>query len=48
MDKLGRNTSYMASTLENKKQTDDYFYDHFLFHCSHLLAADAISNTIKY
>lgn len=48
MGKLGHNISYMASTLEIKKHSDDYFYYLLLFHCSHSLAADAISEIIKY
>lgn len=46
MDKLGHNISYMASTLEMKKQTDDYFY--YLFFISLFSFPDAISKIIKY
>lgn len=48
MGKLGHNISYMASTLEIKKHSDDYFYYLLSFHCSHSLAADAISEIMKY
>lgn len=48
MGKSGHNISYMVSTLEIKKHSDDYFYYLLSFHCSHSLAADTISNIIKY